>query len=111
MAGWDYIVGETGYDRPFVFWDKGTNLAFDGTGVTAVTMTILDADLTATTPAIADIPLVVTQANGLEAYLTVAAGTPNVPQTPATYVVQFTITVNGTEIRKTFELDLRVYNG
>ena len=110
MAGWDYIVGETGYNRPFVFWDKGTNLAFDGTGVTTVTMTILDADLTATTPPIAAIPLVVTQANGLEAYLPVVAATPNVPQTPGTYVVQFTITISG-EIRKTFELDLRVYNG
>ena len=78
MAGWDYIIGETGYNRPFVFWDKGTNLAFDGTGVTTVTMTILKSDLTATAPAIANIPLVVTQVNGLEAYLAVASATPMV---------------------------------
>lgn len=110
MAGWDYIVGETGYDRPFAFWDQGTNLGFDGTGVTAVTMTILNASLTPTTPAISTIALTVTQANPLKGSLAVVAATPNVPQTPGAYIVQFTITLGAT-IRKTFELDLRVYNG
>ena len=111
MAGWDYIVGETGYDRPFNFWDKGTNLGFNGTGVSTVTMTILKSDLTAVTPtAISNVALTVTQVNPLKASLAVVAATPNVPQVPASYIVQFTITI-GAEIRKTFELDLRVYNG
>lgn len=111
MAGWDYIKGETGYDRPFVMIDKGTNEGFDATGVTAVTMTILEADLSATTPAIADIAVSVDTADPLRVLLAVNSGTPNVPQTEGSYVVQFTVTIVGTEIRKTFELDLRVYNG
>lgn len=110
MAGWDYIVGETGYNQPFTFIDKGTDLGFDGTGVTTVTMTILDPDLTATTPAIADISCSVDTANPLRVLLGVVAGTPNVPQTEGSYIVQFTVTI-GTEIRKTYELGLRVYNG
>ncbi len=111
MAGWNYIVGETGYNRPFVFFDNGTNEAFDGTGVTSVTMEILNTDLTATSPAISGIALTVDTANPLRALLAVNKDTPNVPQTPGNYIVTFTVTLSGSEIRKTFELDLRVYNG
>ena len=110
MAGWDYIVGETGYDRPFVFWDQGTDLAFDGTGVSSVTMQILNTDLTATSPAISGVALVVDTANPLKATLGVSSSTPNVPQTAGSYLVKFTVTLNSTVVRKTFELDLRVYN-
>jgi hypothetical protein len=110
MAGWDYIVGETGYDQPFGFIDKGTNEGFDGTGVTTVTMTIINTDLTALAVPIADIACVVDQANPLKIHLAVVAGTPNVPQAEGSYIVQFTVTIGG-EVRKTFELGLRVYNG
>lgn len=110
MAGWDYIVGETGYDRPFVVFDKGTGLAFDGTGITTATMTILNSDLSATSPPINNISLTVDTANPLRVLLPVNSATPNVPQTPGSYIVQLTITIGG-EIRKTFELDLRVFNG
>jgi len=111
MAGWNYIVGETGYDRPFVFFDNGTNEEFDATGVSSVTMKILNTDLTATSPPITGIALTVDTANPLRALLSVNSSTPNVPQTPGNYIVFFTVTISGTEIRKTFELDLRVYNG
>ncbi len=110
MAGWDYIKGETGYNQPFVMIDKGTNEGYDATGVTAVTMTILDPDLTATTPAIADITCSVDTINPLRILLGVNEGTPNVPQTEGSYIVQFKVTL-GAEIRKTFELGLRVFNG
>ena len=110
MAGWDYIIGETAYNRPFVFIDKGTNEGYDGTGVSTVTMTILDADLTATTPAINNIAVTVDTVNPLRVLLAVNSGTPNVPQTEGSYIVQFTVNL-GPEVRKTFELDLRVYNG
>ena len=110
MAGWDYIIGETGYDQPFDFIDKGTNAGYDATGVTTVTMTILDPDLTATTPAIADIPCTVDVVDPLKVKLAVNQGTPNVPQVEGSYLVQFTVTL-GAEVRKTFELGLRVYNG
>ncbi len=110
MAGWDYIIGETGFDRPFVVFDKGTGLAFDGTGITSATMTILNSDLSATSPAINNVALTVDTANPLRLLLAVNSSTPNVPQTAGSYIVQFTITLGG-EIRKTFELDLRVFNG
>ncbi len=110
MAGWDYIIGETGYNRPFVVFDKGTGEAVDGTGITTALMTILDSDLTATTPAINDISLTVDTQNPLRVLLAVNASTPNVPQTIGSYLVQLKITI-GSEIRKTYEIDLRVFNG
>lgn len=110
MAGWDYIIGETAYDQPFVLFDKGTGKAVNGTGITAQTMTILDSDLTATSPAINNVVLALVTANPLKVKLAVAAGTPNVPQTIGSYLVTITVTISG-EVRKTFELDLRVYNG
>jgi len=110
MAGWDYIIGETGYDRPFALIDKGTNEGFDGTGVTSVDMTIINSDLSDTAPAINNIVCVIDQANPLKIHLAVDATTPNVPQTTGSYIVQFR-TARAGEIRKTFELDLRVFNG
>ena len=110
MAGWDYIVGETGYDRPFVFFATGETVGFDATGITTLQMTILKADQTATAPAISDVAVVIDTVNPLRGKLAVNSGTPNVPQTPGSYLVQFKVTIGG-EIRKTFELDLRVFNG
>ncbi len=110
MAGWDYIKGETGYNRPFVIFDKGTGEAVDGTGVSSVTMTILDSDLSATTPAIDNVAVSVDTQNPLRVLLAVNASTPNVPQTIGSYIVQFKVTI-GSEVRKTYELDLRVFNG
>ena len=110
MAGWDYIIGETGYDRPFVVYDKGTGLAFDATGVTSVTMTILNADLTATAAGSTNVALTVDTANPLRVLLPVVVATPNIPQAAGSYIVHLTVTI-GAVIRKTFELDLRVFNG
>ena len=110
MAGWNYIIGETAYDQPFVLFDKGTGEAVDGTGITAQTMTIRDSNLSFTTPAITDVALTLVTANPLKVKLTVAEAIPNVPQAVGSYLVTLTITL-GTEVRKTFELDLRVYNG
>lgn len=111
MAGWDYIIGETNFDRPFAFFAKGAVSGFDATGVTAVTMKILNSDLSAVSPPISGVALTVDTANPLRALLAVNAGTPNVPQTVGSYLVYFTVTIAGTEVRKTFELDLRVFNG
>jgi len=108
MAGWDYIVGETNYDQPFAFIDKGTNEGFDGTGVTTVTMTIIDSDLSPTSPVINNIATIVDTANPLRVKLAVT--TSKVPQAEGSYIAQFTVTI-GTQVRKTFELGLRVYNG
>ncbi len=110
MAGWDYIIGETAYNRPFVVFNKGTGKAVDGTGVSSVTMTIRKSNLAATSPAINDIALTVDTPNPLRVLLAVNAGTPNVPQTTGSYLVTLTVTI-GSDIRKTYEIDLRVYNG
>jgi len=108
MAGWDYIIGESGYNRPFVVFDKGTGKAVDATGITTALMTILDSDLTPTTPAINDIALTVDTVNPLRVLLPVTTSV--VPQTIGSYLVQLKITI-GSEIRKTYEVDLRVFNG
>ena len=84
MAGWDYIIGETGYNRPFVFFDKGTGKAVNATGITALTMSIFDSDLTALIPAINNIALTVDTSDPLRGLLVVNQGTPNVPQTEGT---------------------------
>ena len=110
MAGWDYIIGETAYNQPFVLFDKGTGKAVDGTGITSQTMTIRDSDLSATSPAINDIALTVDTPNPLRLLLAVVSGTPTVPQTTGSYLVTITVIIAGTT-RKTFELDLRVFNG
>jgi len=111
MAGWNYIIGETLYNQPFVLFDKGTGLAFNGTGIVSATMRILEADLSATTPPITGIALTIDTDNPLRVFLPVVAATPNVPQAVGSYVVTLTITLAASEVRKTFELDLRVYNG
>ena len=108
MAGWDYIIGETGYNRPFVVFDKGTGKAVDATGITTALMPILDPDLTPTTPALSDIALTVYTATPLRVLLPVTTAV--VPQVIGSYLVQLKITI-GSEIRKTYEVDLRVYNG
>jgi hypothetical protein len=110
MAGWDYILGETGYDQPFGFIDKGTNEGFDGTGVLSVDMTIINSDLSDTAPAINAISCVIDQANPLKIHLAVDSTAPNVPQTEGSYIVQFRTARSG-ELRKTYELGLRVFNG
>jgi hypothetical protein len=107
MAGWDYIIGETGYNRPFVLFDQGTGKAVDGTGITSATMDIRNSDLS---PNITGTVLTVDTVNPLRVLLPVNSSTPNVPQTTGSYLATITITI-GAEIRKTFELDLRVFNG
>ena len=112
MAGWDYIIGETGYDQPFVMFKKSDRLAYNGTGISAATMTIINSDLTPVSPTISDIALTVDTADPLRVLLAVvSSGSITVPQGVGSYLVTFTVTISGVEIRKTFELDLRVFNG
>ena len=111
MAGWDYIKGEAGFDRPFVIFEKGQTLGFDATGVTAVSYTIIKSDLTATTPPISDVATTIDVVNPLRVLVAVDASGNTVPQTPDSYIVQFKVTIAGVVIKKTFELDLRVFNG
>ena len=112
MAGWDYIIGETGYDQPFVMFKKSDRLAYNGTGISAATMSIVNSDLTDVSPPISNIVLTVNTADPLRVLLAVlSSGSITVPQTKGSYLVIFTVTISGTEIRKTFELDLRVFRG
>jgi len=109
MAGWDYVVGETAFDRPFVFFEKGSPIGFNATGVTSVTMTIKNADLSLT--GINDIICAIDTINPLRVFYFVNALTPNIPQTEGQYLVTFTVNIAPGTVRKTFELDLRVFNG
>ncbi len=111
MAGWNYIKGETGFDRPFVVFEKGQTEGFDATGVTAVSYTIIESDLTPTTPVISGVATTIDTANPLRVLIAVDDTGNTVPQTPNSYIVQFKVTIAGVEVHKTFELDLRVYNG
>ena len=110
MSDWDYIVGETQFLQPFEIYDKRTKLQIDGTGLTTATLTIMKSDLTAVSPAITNQSLTINIYNPLRLLYTVNAGTPNVPQTEGSYRVIITLNT-GAELRKTFEMDLRVYRG
>jgi hypothetical protein len=109
MAGWDYVIGETAYDRPFVFFEKGAIVGFNATGVTSVTLTIKNADLSPT--GITNVLLAIDTPNPLRAFYFVNALTPNIPQQEGSYLVTFTVNIAPGTVRKTFELDLRVFNG
>ena len=102
MAGWNYIKGESGFDRPIVVFEKGKITGFDATGVTAVTYTIIESDLTATTPVISDVATTVDVVNPLRVLIAVDATGNTVPQTPNSYIVQFKVTISGVVIRKIF---------
>lgn len=110
MSDWDYIVGETQFLQPFEIYDKRTKLQINGTGLTSATLTIVKSDLTAVSPAILNQSVSIDTYNPLRLLYAVNAGTTNVPQTEGSY--RAIITLNfGAEIRKTFEMDMRVYRG
>jgi hypothetical protein len=111
MADWDYIVGETGYNQPFVIYDKRTKLPVDGTGITSATITIVKSDLSAVSPAITDAAMSVDTVNPLRLLYSVSSATPNVPQTEGSYLAIISMNYPSSKKRKTFELDLRVYRG
>ena len=108
MSDWDYVVGETGYNQPFIFYDKGTKLQYVGTGITTATITILKSDLTAATPAVTDASMSIDTLDPLRVIYAVT--TANMPQTAGAYVAIIT-TSGGGQTRKTFEVDLRVHRG
>ena len=108
MAGWDYIIGESGYDQPFVFFNKSDREATDGTLFTAGTLTIRNSDLSATT--ITNVAVVIDTLDPLRVLYDVDGTTSTVPQVVGSYLVTITMTGGG-QVKKTFELDLRVFNG
>jgi len=109
MSDWDYVVGETLFTRGFQIFEKKPKQAFDGTGATAATITILKSDLTPASPAVLDVAMAIDTANPLR--LTYAVTTLKMPQTAGSYVFIITITLPAAEIKKTFEGNLRVYRG
>ena len=108
MSDWDYVVGETAYTQGFQLFTKKPKAAVDGTGVTTATITILKSDLTASTPAVSNVAMTVDTEDPLR--LTYAVTTAKMPQTAGSYVCIITYG-DGTEVRKTFEFDLRVHRG
>jgi len=108
MAGWDYIIGESGFDQPFVFFNKSDREPTNGSFFTAGTLTIRNSDLSATT--ITNVAIVIDTLNPLRVLYAVDGTTVTVPQVVASYLVTITMTGSG-QVKKTFELDLRVFNG
>ena len=108
MAGWDYIVGEGGFLQPFVFFNSSDREATDGSFFTAGTLTILNSDLSATS--VTDVAIIIDTLNPLRVLYDVDGTTSTVPQVVASYLVTITMTGSG-QVKKTFELDLRVFNG
>ena len=109
MADWDYIVGETGYNQPFVIYDKRTKSPVDGTGIISATITIVKSDLSATSPAINDVSMSIDTSNPLRLLYNVT--TSNVPQTEGSYLAVISMNYPSSKKRKTFEVDLRVHRG
>ena len=108
MSDWDYVVGETLYNQGFQMFNKGYGGAYDRTGVTSATITILKSDLTAATPSVSNVAMSVDTTNPLR--LLYAVTTAKMPQTAGAYLAIVTITLT-TTVRKTFEIDLRVHRG
>jgi len=108
MAGWDYIVGEGGFDQPFVFFNSSDREATDGSIFTAGTLTILNSDLSSTS--VTDEAIVIDTLDPLRVLYAIDGTNATIPQVPASYLVTITMTGAG-QVKKTFELDLRVFNG
>jgi hypothetical protein len=108
MSDWDYVVGEDAYTQGFQVFTKKPKEAVNGTGVTTATITILKSDLTASTPPVADVAMAIDTTNPLR--LTYAVTTLKMPQTAGSYLCIVTYG-DGSEIRKTYEFDLRVHRG
>ena len=108
MSDWDYVVGETVFVKGFQIFEKKPKQAYDGSGATAATITILKSDLSAATPAVSDVAMSIDTANPLR--LTYSVTLLNMPQTAGSYRFIITITLC-TKIKKTFEGDLEVFRG
>jgi hypothetical protein len=108
MAGWDYIVGESGYDQPFVFFNNSNRQPTDGSIFTAGTITIRNSDLSATT--VTNAAINIDTLDPLRILYFIDGTNASVPQAVASYLVTITMTGSG-QVKKTFELDLRVFNG
>jgi hypothetical protein len=108
MSDWDYVVGEDAYTQGFQVFTKRPKEAYDGTGVNTATITILKSDLTAATPAVVDVAMAVDTENPLR--LTYDVTTLKMPQTAGNYLCIITFG-DGSEVRKTYECDLRVHRG
>ena len=113
MADWNYIAGEDGFNQDFALIDKSeAGGQFDGTLITNAEITILNSDLSPVSPPILNKTMGIVTNDPLRLRYVIDLNDNNMPQTPASYLAFITIrdTVNGT-IRKTFEIDLRVFIG
>lgn len=109
MSDWNYIVGEDLFNQDFLLFDRGTNEQFDATLFNTVDMTIVKSDLTAVTPAIANVAM--TFVTKKPAKVRYAISGTNMPQTVGSYLATIKLIVTASTVRKTFELDLRVFRG
>lgn len=109
MSDWDYVVGEDNFSKGFQIFEKKPKQAFDGTGASAATITILKSDLTPSTPAVSNVAMDIDTDDPLR--LIYAVTTAKMPQTKGSYRFIITITLPSSEIRKTFEGDLEVFRG
>lgn len=113
MADWNYIAGEDGFNQDFALIDKSeAGGEFDGTDITDADMTILNSDLSAVSPPIQNKVMAIVQNNPLRLRYVIDLSDNNMPQTPASYLAFIRLQDSATgEIRKTFEIDLRVFIG
>jgi len=111
MSDWNYIVGEDLFNQDFLLFDRGTNKQFDATLFNTVDMTIVKSDLTAVTPAIANVAMTFVTKNPARVRYAVTVSPAIVPQTVGSYLATIKLVVTASTVRKTFELDLRVFRG
>ena len=113
MADWNYIAGEDQFNQDFALIDKSeAGGQFDGTDITDVDMTILKSDLSAVSPPIQNVTMSIVKNNPMRLRYQINISTNNMPQTPGSYlaIIRLIDSING-EVRKTFEMDLRVFIG
>ena len=109
MSDWKYMVGEQNYSQDFPIFDRGTKAAFDGTNITSATISIKDTKLADLAPPLNNQAMTIPENNPLK--LRYAITTSNMPQTPGNYIAVITLNGTGSLVRKTYEIDLRVYTG
>jgi len=109
MSDWNYITGEDLFNQDFILFDKGTNKQFDADTFDTVDMTIVKADLTAVSPAIANVVMSFVTKN--PARVRYAISGTNMPQTVGSYLATIKLIKTSSTIRKTFEINLRVFRG
>jgi len=113
LADWNYIAGTDKFNQDFALIDAGdVGGQFNGSDIDAADITILNSDLSAVSPPITNKTMAILTNNPLTLRYVINLSDNNIPQTPASYLafIRLRDTVLGT-IRKTFEIDLRVFLG